>query len=438
MSDESCFRLPRLLLPRPGIDIAKWAVIACDQYTSEPDYWHRVEREVGDAPSTLHLIFPEVYLGKPDAPQRIARIQRTMRSYLADGLLRAHDGAVYVERTIGVRVRRGVMLELDLEQYDFGPGSQSPIRPTEGTMVERLAPRIEVRRGAELELPHILVLIDDTARTVIEPIGAQRNALSKLYEADLMLGGGHVAGHAVDPHQGARVANALRTLADPRAFAARYGVTEGTPPMLFAVGDGNHSLATAKAYWDGIKAKVGMEHPSRYALVEVENIHDPALVFEPIHRLLFGVRTDVRRALADAFGARLSCNDMRSAEAMRERVRNPAPGTHVAGLVGPGARFTVVEIADPPSTLAVGTLQPFVDRFVKSGSASYVDYVHGDETLERLVMECGAVGIDLPPLRKEDLLRMVVREGALPRKTFSMGEADEKRFYVEARRIARD
>ncbi len=435
MGDQNCFRLPRLLLPRPGIDLAKWAVIACDQYTSEPDYWRRVAREVGDAPSSLHLIFPEAYLGTPDAPARIGRIQEAMRTYLASGLLHEREGAVYVERTLGRRVRRGLMLELDLEHYDFSPDSTSLIRPTEGTMVERLAPRIEVRRGAELELPHILVLIDDPACTVIEPLGAERDALARLYETDLMLGGGRVAGYAVDAPRGERVTRALRALADPQAFATRYGTPAGTPVMLFAVGDGNHSLATAKAYWDSIKGVVGVEHPSRHALVEVVNIHDPALEFSPIHRLLFGVSGDVRGALAEEFGARLTCTDVASAAAMRECVQSPHGARHAAGLIGPGARFSVIEVADPPSTLAVGTFQPFVDRFIERGGATHVDYVHGDDTLERLATGSGCVGLHLAPVGKGELLRRVVREGPLPRKAFSMGEADEKRFYVEARRI---
>ncbi|HEY2977209.1 MAG TPA: DUF1015 family protein, partial [Burkholderiaceae bacterium] len=197
MDAHKGFRLPHLCLPRPGIDLRKWAVIACDQHTSEPEYWQQVAQEVGDAPSTLHLIFPEVYLGAADAPARIGRIQETMRRYLADGLFVEREGAVYVERTVGSRTRRGLMLELDLEHYDYSAVSSSLIRPTEGTMVARLAPRIEVRRGAALELPHILVLIDDPGRTVIEPLAAAHDALPRLYDTDLMCGGGHVAGHAV-------------------------------------------------------------------------------------------------------------------------------------------------------------------------------------------------------------------------------------------------
>ena len=440
MNDPIGFRLPHTLLPRQGIDLQKWAVIACDQYTAEPDYWQRVAQQVGEAPSTLQLIFPEAYLGAADAPARIARIQGAMQRCLADGVLRAHDGAILVERTTvaqgGARTRRGLMLELDLEHYDFSSASTSLIRPTEGTMVERLAPRIEVRRGAELELPHILVLIDDPAGTVIEPLAAMRESMPLLYDTELMLGGGHVSGRAVDAAQGSRVLQALQALAEPRAFAARHGVAAGTPVMLFAMGDGNHSLATAKSIWDQAKASVGMDHPSRWALVEVENIHDPALDFAPIHRLLFGVQVDLRAALAQAFGARLRWSDVPSAAAMRERVRLLNDDGHQAsGLVEPGARYSVIDIIDPPSTLAVGTLQPFIDALVQRGGAAMVDYVHGDEVLERLAQEAGHAGLHLDTVSKRDLLRRVVREGPLPRKTFSMGEADEKRFYVEARRI---
>ncbi|MBM5810417.1 MAG: DUF1015 domain-containing protein [Gammaproteobacteria bacterium] len=435
MSAEHCFRLPRLLLPRPGLDLAKWAVIACDQYTSEPEYWRRVEDAVGAAPSTLHLIFPELYLDAPAAPARIARIQQTMRQYLAGGLLREHVGAVYVERTLGRRVRRGLMLELDLEQYDYGPQSRSPIRPTEGTIVERLAPRIEVRRDAELELPHVLVLIDDPQDSVIGPLAALRAKLPRLYEIELMLGGGHVAGYSVPVTHGEPMVHALRALADSTAFAARYGVPAGSPVLLFAVGDGNHSLATARACWDRIRDAVAGDHPARHALVEVVNIHDPALEFAPIHRLLFGVTADIRAALSAEFGGRLTATELPSAAVLWERIAAATGPRHVAGLLGPGPRFTLIEVAEPESTLAVGTFQPFVERFLERGGATEVDYVHGDETLARLAPQPGCVGLHLPVLGKHELLRRVVREGPLPRKAFSMGEADSKRFYVEARRI---
>ena len=436
MSDPIGFRLPHLCLPRPGIDLRKWAVIACDQYTSEPEYWREVAREVGEAPSTLHLIFPEVYLGKPDASERIARIQQTMRRYLAEGLFVEHDGPVLVERTVAGRTRRGLMLELDLEHYDYAADSTSLIRPTEGTIVARLAPRIEVRKGAPLELPHILVLIDDPARTVIEPLAAERTALRRLYDTELMCGGGHVTGHAVGAAQAARAVKALQALASPGVFAARYGVAASAPPMLFAMGDGNHSLATAKSIWEGAKAAVGLDHPSRYALVEVVNIHDSALDFEPIHRLLIGVKADLRAALVARFGAQLTCTEVPSAEALHARITSAAGEQHLAGLVEPGPRYTVLAVAQPAASLAVGTFQTFIDAFIEQGGAGDVDYVHGDDTLVRLAQQPGHAGLHLAGLSKAGLMSHVVTSGPTPRKTFSMGVAHEKRFYIEARRIA--
>lgn len=441
MPQPTGFRLPRLCLPAPGLDLERWAVVACDQYTSEPAYWQRVEGFVGDAPSTLHLTFPEVYLEAADAAARIGRIQQAMRDYERRGLFVGHDGAVLVERTVDGRTRRGLMLELDLEHYDFSATSTSLIRPTEGTIVARLAPRIAVRRGAPLELPHILVLIDDPAGTVIEPVAAARASLARLYDTDLMEGGGHVAGYAVGAVHGARIVEALGALAAPSVFEARHGVPAGTPPLLFAMGDGNHSLATAKSIWDELKASAGPDHPARFALAEVVNLHDPALHFAPIHRVLFGVRADPRGALAEAFGGRLLLTETTDAAAMRARVQavhdaDRGQGRRQAfGVVGPGPRCTVAEIDAPPATLAVGSLQPVLDRLLAQGGAASIDYVHGDDVVERLGQQAGCTGFHLAGLGKHELLTRVVREGPLPRKTFSMGEAHEKRFYMEARRI---
>jgi len=438
------FRLPRLCLPRAGVDLAKWAVIACDQYTSEPAYWERVARAVGDAPSTLHLVFPEVYLEAGDSAPRIAAIQATMRRYLREGLLVDHEGAVLVERTVDGRTRRGLLLELDLEHYDFSATSTSLIRPTEGTIVSRLAPRIEVRRAAELELPHILVLIDDPQGTVIEPLAAAGARGPALYATELMEGGGHVAGYAVDAVRAEAACAALAALAQPDAMARRYGVPPDTPPMLFAVGDGNHSLATAKSIWSQVRATAGPQHPARFALVEVENIHDAALHFAPIHRLLIGVKADLHAALAAALGPSTRLRPVPSAEAMRAEVQaaealrasaGASTPAQAIGLVEPGPRFSVLRVAEPSASLAVGTLQAFVDRFLAQGGATAVDYVHGDETLERLAQQPGHAGFHLGTVAKSELLKRVLQEGPLPRKTFSMGEAHEKRYYVEARRI---
>ncbi len=433
---EQAFRLPHLMLPRPGIDLRRWSVIACDQYTSDPDYWARVADEVGDAPSTLHLIFPEVFLAAGDRDGRIGRIQSTMRRYVDDGLLREHAGAVLVERTLlDGRVRRGLMLELDLEHYDYSPASTSLIRPTEGTIVERLAPRVAVRRGAALELPHILVLIDDPQCTVIEPLVGARARFDKLYDTDLMQGGGRVTGHALDAAAQARSVSALQALSDGAAFAKRHGLPASTPPVHFAMGDGNHSLATAKACWDAIRSSAGPDHPARWALVEVENIHDPALEFSPIHRLLLGVTGDLRHVLTTHFGRRVQVTEQPDAASMRNALAAMPRDRHAAGLVQPGGRFALVVVDAPQASLDVATFQAFADAVVATGHAREIDYVHGDQALAQLASAAGCAGLHLATLGKSELIGRVARDGPLPRKAFSMGEADEKRFYVEARRI---
>lgn len=437
MTSRNCFRAPHLLLPRADLDLQRWSVIACDQYTSDRGYWERVAGQVGDSPSTLQLVLPEVFLASADKAERIARIQATMRRYLADGLLREHAGAVLVERSLpDGRVRRGLMLELDLEHYDYAPSSTSLIRPTEGTIVERIAPRVEVRLGAELELPHILVLIDDPQRTVIEPLAAQAERLTPLYDTPLMQGGGRVAGRALDASAQAQTLQALQVLGDGAAFAARHGLPPDAPPMLFAMGDGNHSLATAKACWERIKATAGADHPARWALVEVENIHDPALEFSPIHRLLTGVSGEIREALLAHFGTRLRIVEQADGAAMRAALAALPRSEHAAGLVQPGGRHALLVVADAPAAqLDVATFQGFVDALLAQGGAREVDYVHGDDALAQLAGTEGNAGLHLATLGKSELIGRVARHGPLPRKSFSMGEADEKRFYLEARRI---
>ncbi|MFO1327961.1 MAG: DUF1015 domain-containing protein [Rubrivivax sp.] len=429
------FRLPRLCLPRAGIDLQRWAVIACDQYTAEPDYWARAEALVGDAPSTLRLIYPEVFLDAPDKAQRIARIQQAMQATLQQGLLDEREGPILVERTVDGRTRRGLMLEIDLEHYDFSPTSTSLVRPTEGTIVARLAPRIAVRRDAALELPHVLVLIDDPERTVIEPLAEACRGHDPLYDTPLMLGGGRVAGWAVDAPHAQTAVQALQALAGPARFARRYGVPEGTPPMLFAVGDGNHSLATAKAIWDETREQRGPDHPSRWALVEVMNIHDPALHFAPIHRLLFGVQPGWRDALPGLLGGQVQLQPVADAAALRAQVTATAAPRQAFGLFEPGGRCSVVRVDGAASPLAVGTVQAAVDALLARGLAREVDYVHGDEVIERLGAQEGCAGLHVPTLSQHELLTRVVHGGPLPRKTFSMGEAHEKRYYLESRRI---
>lgn len=428
---------PQIYLPRSGIDLKKWAVVACDQYTAQPEYWEKIANFVGEVPSTLKLIFPEVYLNAADAPQRIAAIQATMRAYLAEDVLQPHQGMVYVERTVDGKTRHGLMLCLDLEQYDYRKGTTSLIRPTEGTIIERIAPRVQIRQNAVLELPHILVLIDDPDQTVIEPIARQKNSLKPLYQTELMFAGGFLEGYALDPTLEEQVFTALETLAQPRLFARRYGVGEETPVLLFAVGDGNHSLATAKAVWEQLKPSAGEDHPARYALVEIENVHDTGILFEPIHRVLFGVRQDLSLALRERFGENLNLQSIESREEMVQRVQQGQAGRQTVGLIigGENPTFAVAEFERPASNLAVGTLQAFLDDFISQKGAESIDYIHGEDALIQLSSPPGRVGFYLPAMSKHALFETVIRDGVLPRKTFSMGEAHEKRYYMEARRI---
>jgi hypothetical protein len=427
--------IPQLLLPKPGVDLNRWAVIACDQFTSEPEYWDQVARFVGDAPSTYHMILPEALLGTLEEESRILSIRETMRRYLQSGVFVERDGLVLVERTVGGKTRRGLMLALDLEHYDYSRDSTSLIRATEGTILERLPPRVRIRAGAPLEVPHILVLIDDPARTVIEPLAAWNAGDETLYDFELMLDSGHLRGRLIaDLRRIERAMDALGALADPEAFAARYDLPPGSPVMLFAMGDGNHSLATAKSIWEQHKLELGMDHPARYALVEVENIHDPGLTFEPIHRVLFDFREDLALALDAYFGGRCRLAPCASEADMAARVDGQQGDAHLIGVIRDGG-YAVASIAFPTSNLPVGTLQGFLDDWRRREGYARIDYVHGEEVVARLGAQPGNLGFYLPAIPKNSFFRTVIADGALPRKAFSMGEAREKRFYMEARRI---
>jgi hypothetical protein len=420
--------VPQVYLPGPGIDLQRWSVIAVDQFTSQPEYWARVEGLVGDAPSTLRLTLPEIYLGAADEAQRIGQIQATMRRYLERGVLQPHEGFIYLERTLGTRTRKGLMLALDLERYEYTPGAASLVRATEGTIVERLPARTKIRAGAALEVPHILVLIDDPGRTVVEPVAAAKGRLEPLYDFELMLGSGHLVGYAVgDAGLEEQVVRGLRGLAGEA----------GGQPLLFAAGDGNHSLAAAKVLWEELKPNAGMDHPARYALVEVVNVHDEGLGVEPIHRVLFGLRQDFAAFLRRACGGRLRFAPVASAAALVEEVAAAKGGAgHTIGLVGgPDHPFGLLQIADPQASLPAGTIQELLDAFMEAGGAEKIDYVHGEEVALRLGSQPGNLGLCLPHLDKGDLFRTVRRDGVMPRKTFSLGEAHEKRFYMDARKI---
>jgi len=428
-------QIPRILLPRHDVNLSQWAVVACDQFTSQPEYWQQVSTLVGAAPSTFHLTLPEIFLGSVEEPARIQSIQQTMAAYREQNLFEAYEGLLLVERSVAGRTRHGLMLALDLEQYDYNQGSQTPIRATEGTILDRLPPRIKIRQGAPLEVPHILVLIDDPQRTVIEPLLARKDTLQKLYDTDLMLGSGHLTGYfSTDPALETQVVRALENLAAPAAFQSRYAVDPQKRPLLFAMGDGNHSFATAKAIWEEMKTRVGPHHPARYALVEIENVHDAGLVFEPIHRVLFGVQPDFLAAMRACWGDSFTFFPSAGSAAMAAAVDQPAAGRQSFGVISP-AGFGVASVAQPSSNLPAGTLQPFLDEWGKAGGFAKIDYVHGTDVLAALGAQPGHLGLYLPTMPKSDLFKTVILDGALPRKTFSMGEAIEKRFYMECRQI---
>ena len=421
MERKVCFGAAEILLPNfEKIDGTRWSVVACDQYTSEPEYWSNVEETVKDAPSTLNLMLPELYLGESEA--RIPTIHRAMEEAIRSHLLAHPNAMICLKRTQSDgTVRTGIVGAIDLECYDYTKGSQSLIRATEGTVLERIPPRVAVRRGAPLELPHVMLLIDDPAATVIEPIAAACDDRKPIYDFDLMLGGGHSLGYLLGAEEQSRVCEALGALIEPAAIASRYG-DASLAPLLFAVGDGNHSLASAKAAYEEIKAQLGREaaqaHPARYALAEIVNLHDGALNFEPIYRVVFGA--DPEELLAELKKAVASLHG--SAEAQRL-------------LCVVGNAESEILVPTPEQQLAVGTLQTFLDDYIRLHPSVTVDYIHGEDSLRRLASSNGAVGFLFDGMKKTELFRTVIYDGALPRKTFSMGHAQDKRYYLECRKI---
>ncbi|MBR2019278.1 MAG: DUF1015 domain-containing protein [Clostridia bacterium] len=417
----ACFAAADILLPDfSKVDGTRWAVVACDQYTSEPEYWARAEAAVGDAPSTLRMILPEVYLDEKEA--RVPTINAAMKSYLASVLQEHPNAMIALERTQSDgTVRRGILGTVDLECYDFRRGSDALIRATEGTVLERIPPRVEIRRDAPVELPHVMLLIDDPKRTVIEPILGSCADREPLYDFDLMLGGGHVRAHRLEQAEQAAVQAALAALTEPKEIEAKYG-DRTLAPLLFAVGDGNHSLAAAKAAYEEIKSRIGVDaakdHPARYALVELVNLHDGALQFEPIYRAVFGA--DQKALLRDLRQALAALNGSAAAQSIR-------------CVTADGE--TDFSVPHPVQQLAVGTLQAFLDAYVAEHPEVTVDYIHGEDSLRTLVERENAVGFLFEGMRKDELFRTVIFDGALPRKTFSMGHAPDKRYYLECRRI---
>lgn len=420
--DALPFRPADILLPR-NCDLSLWSVVACDQYTSQPEYWQRVEERVGRAPSSLRLILPESSLEGPHMETDIMDINNTMTRYLREdrfALLPA--SMIYVERTLDSgKVRRGLIGMVDLDQYDYEPGSGAPVRATEGVVLSRIPPRVAVRKNAPVELPHAMLLCDDPGRTVIEPLACQKRVMEPLYDFDLMERGGHVAGWRLSGGQLEQVAAALSALADPDSFALRYHAG-GLPVMLFAVGDGNHSLATAKECYERQKRLTPpskwADLPARYALCELVNLHDDSMCFQPIHRVVFHTDPEaLLTALIHAFpGA----------------VRGEEDG-HVLRYICAGGEGAVT-IPAGCAQLAVGALQPFLDDYL-AGHAGRADYIHGEAVAREFAAKPGNIAFLLPPIDKKALFPSVIRGGVLPRKTFSMGSANDKRFYLEARKI---
>ncbi len=409
-------RVPNILLPRSGTDLERWAVIACDQHTSEPDYWKEVERLVDAHPSTLHLVYPEVYLGESDSDRRIRSIHQTMQSYLDEGILQELGESMILTRRVTPHVadRRGLLLALDLEQYDYTPGAQSLTRATEQTIVDRIPPRVRIREGAPVELPHVMVLIDDPGDELFS--GLLERSTERLYATELMLDGGRVSGYRVDGDALDHVASALTRLLEGSRSAS---------PFVFAVGDGNHSLATAKAVWDKTKPHVAHDHPARFALVEVVNLYDPGLRFEPIHRL---VRTPTPSDWVAGLARVLGLDVTTCSQAELESARSD--DASVVGFVA-GSETGYMRM-ESSKDLPVASVQEYINLQRDLS----VDYIHGWETSIQLGRQPDSAVVLLPEFDPGQLFPTVSQRGVLPRKAFSLGEAEEKRYYLEARRIS--
>ncbi|MCI8442359.1 MAG: DUF1015 domain-containing protein [Provencibacterium sp.] len=419
----SIFSPADILIPKAPYR-ERFSVVACDQYTSQPEYWQEVSRLVGDAPSALKLIIPESDLSFSGMKERIGQVHAVMQEYLDGGVFdRVPDSYLYIERTLrDGRIRRGLIGMLDLKAYDYGAQSTLPVRATEATVLERIPPRVAVREGGALESPHVMVLFDDPQDRVLTPLSAQKEQMEKLYDFPLMMNSGSVAGWRVDPPKAQALERELQNLGDAKRFFERYGLR--VPALVFAVGDGNHSLASAKECYRRLCAQYGEEamakHPARYALVELVNLYEPSLDFEPIHRVVF----EIDRA--------------HLLKTMRESLRlSEEPAQQ------PAQQFTLLQgkerksfyIGAPRANMAVGSLQSFLDDYIGRYSGR-CDYIHGDEVVEKLSGEPGCLGFLLPPIDKNEFFKTVLVDGALTRKTFSMGHAWDKRFYLECRRIS--
>ncbi len=422
---------PTILLPNKEVDLQKWAVVACDQYTSEEEYWQRVSEYVGSAPSTLKMIYPEVYLEEANPQERITKINEVMNHYVAEGLFESYEKSFFLvhrsdeEENSG---RWGLLAALDLEQYDWNRGSKALIRASEETILDRIPPRKAIRKDAPLELPHILVLIDDPKATVIEPLSQKTDSFTRLYSTPLMEGGGSVSAWQInDEGEFALIADHLQALLDNQGL---------DDPFLFAMGDGNHSLATAKSCWLDIKKDLTEEeqttHPARWALVEIQNIYDPGIIFEPIHRLLFGVEY---RSFLDLLAENCESYETQEIATLNEldEFLQRQDGVQRFGYKDK-ERFLLFTLTNPATSLTAGTIQKVIDKLLEKQLAR-VDYTHGEEVTLRLGSLETNAAIILPDFPKSAFFKAVLEDGSLPRKTFSMGHAHQKRFYLEGRKI---
>ena len=413
---NNAFKSADILIPKKNVDMNKWSVIACDQYTSEPEYWNETEKTVGDAPSTLRITLPEIYLEDNNVSERIENIHRNMEKYLEENIFDEYKNAlVYVERTQnnGI-IRQGIVGKIDLEEYSYEKGSTSQVRATEATVIERIPPRVKIRKNASLELPHIMILIDDEKKNIIEPLSALSENMQKLYDFELMQNGGKIKGYLIPEDVQKNIFAELDELGE-----YNHGLKDG-PELLYAMGDGNHSLATAKEYYESLKRenpdKDFSNHPARYALVEIVNLHSPALQFEAIHRIV--TDTDTEKLIAD----------------MNEFLEITEKPSEQSFSYIIGKTEKKVYIGKTCSNLTVGSLQSFLDKWLKENGGK-IDYIHGADTLRTLVENKGGIGFVLPDMNKNQLFPTVIKDGALPRKTFSMGHAEDKRFYIECRKI---
>ena len=413
------FKRGNILLPK-NTDMTKWSVVACDQYTSEPEYWNSVREIVGSNPSTLNLTLPEIYLEESDVEERIKKINQNMEELVnMDFFNEYSDSMIYLERTQeDGKVREGLMGIVDLEDYSYEKGSQTLIRATEKTVIERIPPRVKVRENALLELPHIMILIDDEKKNIIESLKNKVTESDIVYDFDLMKNGGHIKGYLLNNETMDEVDERLKCLADKDYFENKYGVKD-KGILLFAMGDGNHSLATAKACYENLKKEIGekaLSSKSRYALVELVNLHSDALEFEAINRVIFNTDKD---KLLNSLKEYYTINKERNGQEFRVVTDSIDEAWY---------------IENPKSNIAVGSIQMFLDDYLKD-NVGKIDYIHGEDVTKSLASKDNNIGFIFDAMAKEDLFKTVILDGALPRKTFSMGHANDKRYYLEARKI---